>query len=93
MLNHVHLGRFAYILGLFKTILNYKPVNLVITTNTSKMSFEKVWLMAAGNMAYYGGGLKICPRADETSGKLDICIVHSLTKLQLLTLFPLAFFW
>lgn len=91
-LNYIYLGRFSYVIGLFKAIFLYKPINIVLMMNDSKMYVEKVWLIAVGNTAYYGGGLKICPRAVETDGKLNICIVHSLTRLQLLTLFPLAFF-
>jgi len=43
--------------------------------------------LVAGNMAMYGGGMKIAPEADPTDGILDICIVKRMSKFILLKLF------
>lgn len=91
-LNLINLGKFSYIFGLFKSIFKYKPINAEITINNEREMFQNVWLIAVANTSYYGGGLKICPDANETNRSLNVCIIHSLSKLQLLTLFPLAFF-
>ncbi|MCT8138966.1 hypothetical protein H1D32_15345 [Anaerobacillus sp. CMMVII] len=64
---------------------------MVITIDGKKKTFSNVWLIAIANTPYYGGGLKICPEADNTDGTLNLCIAHSLSKLEILMFFPLVF--
>lgn len=45
-------------------------------------------LVAAANAGYMGGGMLLVPDADVTDGVLDVVIVHSISKLRLLTVFP-----
>ncbi|MDT8859647.1 diacylglycerol kinase family lipid kinase [Alkalihalobacillus sp. MEB130] len=77
-------GGLAYILTIFKVLLTYKPSSVKLTINHEERLFEKVWLIAIANHAYYGGGIKICPNASSDDGKLDLCIIHSLPKWRLL---------
>ena len=45
-------------------------------------------LAAFANTPWYGGGMKIAPKADMTDGLLDACLVGQMTKAKLLRLFP-----
>jgi diacylglycerol kinase (ATP) len=45
-------------------------------------------LAAFANTPWYGGGMRIAPRADMTDGLLDACLVGKLSKAKLLSLFP-----
>ena len=45
-------------------------------------------LVAIGNSSSYGGGILICPNADPYDGLLDITIIHPVSRLKLLRLFP-----
>ncbi|WP_308689687.1 diacylglycerol/lipid kinase family protein [Weizmannia acidilactici] len=47
--------------------------------------------MAIANIPNYGGGIKICPEACYNDELFDICIVHDLTKWELLRTFPKAY--
>jgi diacylglycerol kinase (ATP) len=45
-------------------------------------------LVAIGNTSSYGGGMLICPQADPYDGLLDVTIIHPVSRLKLLRLFP-----
>jgi diacylglycerol kinase (ATP) len=91
-LHKLRLGTFAYVITLFKVLRSYKPVSIHIEIDGRSHSFDTVWLVAIGNMPYYGGGMKICPEAQYNDGILDVCIVHNLTLTKLLMLF-ISVFW
>ncbi|MBS4534529.1 diacylglycerol kinase family lipid kinase [Clostridium sp. D2Q-14] len=83
-------GKLAYTMGILRTLFMFKSKNIVIECNGEKIEKE-ILLVAVGNGRYYGGGMKICPMADITDDKLDICIIKNMSKWKILFLFPLAF--
>ncbi|MGC5222198.1 diacylglycerol kinase [Micromonospora sp. DT81.3] len=53
---------------------------------------EGPFVMASvGNTRTYGGGIPICPDADETDGLLDVTIVRPAGRLRLLRLLPTVY--
>ena len=55
-------------------------------------SFEPTTLVAVANTSVYGGGMKIAPRAQLQDGKLDLCIVHGMSRFHLFCWFPTVYF-
>ena len=49
---------------------------------------SQAMLVAVGNTSCYGGGLRICPDADAEDGLLDVTVIHPVSRLKLLQLFP-----
>lgn len=49
---------------------------------------EPAILVAVGNTASYGGGLRVCPNADPTDGLLDVVIGRPMSRLTLTRLKP-----
>lgn len=90
-LNYLKIGKFSYVVGVLRALFSFKPNVVVITVDGKKKTYPHVWLIAIANTPFYGGGLKICPNADETDGILNICIADSLSKIEVLLLFPLIF--
>lgn len=45
-------------------------------------------LVAVGNTACYGGGMRICPDAEPDDGLLDVTIIHPVGSVKLLRLLP-----
>lgn len=45
-------------------------------------------LVAVGNLASYGGGMRICPDARADDGQLDVTVVTSISRPTLVRLFP-----
>ncbi|MBY6035133.1 diacylglycerol kinase family lipid kinase [Fictibacillus nanhaiensis] len=91
-LHKLKLGTLAYVFALFKVLKSYKPVSLEMEIDGHHHHFHSVWLVAIGNMPYYGGGMKICPDAKHNDGKFDICVVHQISLVKLLILF-VSVFW
>jgi len=80
----------GYILAAVQTIFTYEPKRVRLTAGGKTLD-EKVTLVAIGNAPAYGDGLYITPRALFDDGKLDVCYVRRLSKLQLLRFFPTVF--
>jgi diacylglycerol kinase (ATP) len=52
---------------------------------------EPAMLVAIANAAYFGGGMKIAPGADVTDGRLDLTIIHPVSRSTLLRMLPTMF--
>lgn len=83
-------GKFAYTIGLLKTLLTYKGKKLKIKIDNKELERD-ILLLAVGNGKYYGGGMKICPMASMDDGLFHVCIIKNISKLKLFFLFPLVF--
>jgi YegS/Rv2252/BmrU family lipid kinase len=89
LLNRAFLGRLTYLAVFLKTVTRYKPLDVnVISEDGNTHSFTNVWLLAAGNTSYYGGGIPMCPEADPRDGEIDLVVVHSLGFFRLLAAIP-----
>lgn len=86
--NWFGLGRLAYVIGVFHTLLTFRPAPLTVECDGTEHTFSSAWLAAVNNVSSYGGGLAICPQAKPDDGLLDICIVHDCSRLKLMLLFP-----
>jgi len=49
---------------------------------------QEAMLVAVGNTTTYGGGMRICPRADAVDGWLDVTVIHPVSRATLLQLLP-----
>lgn len=90
--HRLKLGSLAYVITLFKVLKFYVPDSMNVRIDGQEHAFNNVWLVAVGNMPYYGGGMKICPSAKFKDGILDVCVVHDLSLFKLLLLF-VSVFW
>ncbi|MBC8080218.1 MAG: diacylglycerol kinase family lipid kinase [Gorillibacterium sp.] len=89
--NLLGLGKLAYVLSVIRVLLTYQPRSLVLRVDDQELALENVWLVAAGNIPYYGGGMKICPSAVPDDGLVSLCVVHGINRFELLRFFPLVF--
>lgn len=86
--NAIGAGRLAYLIGILHTLMTFKPCRVSVTCDGKEQAFEKAWLVSVCNLPSYGGGLLICPQAKAGDGLLDVCVVHGLSRGQLLRLLP-----
>lgn len=82
------LGRLAYVIGVFHTLITFRPAPLTVECDGETHHFSSAWMAAVNNVTSYGGGLTICPDALPDDGVLDICVVYDCSRLQLMLLFP-----
>lgn len=86
--NAIGAGRLAYIIGILHTLITFKPCRVSVTCDGREQTFDRAWLVSVCNLPSYGGGLLICPQAESGDGLLDVCVVHGISRGQLLRLFP-----
>ncbi len=87
-----YIGKLVYVYGVIKALIVFRPFTIEMQVDDEKKSYEKVWLIAAANHRYYGGGMAICPQAKNNDGYLDICIIKDISHMKFIMLFPTIFF-
>lgn len=92
VLNAVKLGKLSYLLITIKGLFRFKRFNATVFANGKEHKFVDVWFIAVCNQPYFGGGMKISPRSNTKDNKLELTVVHQLSRLKLLTVF-LTVFW
>ena len=83
-------GQMKYTLATLLTLARFKPISyeLIIDDKQFKQDFM---LLSVANGETYGGGMRICPDASNTDGIFDILLVHPVSKIVLLSIFPKVF--
>lgn len=80
-------GSTAYVRGLLKALFGMKLRKSTITFEDGTEQ-RNVLLIAAGNGRFFGGGMEVTPNADPADGLLDICIIHDVDFIGILTVLP-----
>lgn len=83
-------GKLKYTLATLFTLPLFKAIGYEIEID-GKQIHQNAMLITVANGQTYGGGMRICPKASNTDGFLDILLVHPVTKIVLLTIFPKVF--
>ena len=80
-------GNRAYLAAVYKSIVSYKPINLIIEANDTVIE-GAFTLVAVCNGGYYGGGLHISPTAKIDDGRITLCVARYMSKIKTMTIFP-----
>jgi YegS/Rv2252/BmrU family lipid kinase len=80
-------GTLAYVAGVLETLWRYRSPRMRIGAD-GRLVEGAVFLVAVGNCPSYGGGMRIVPNARPDDGLMDVCIVHDLSRFQVLKLLP-----
>src|SRR5690606_17515163 len=91
-LNKVHLGSLAYVGALISLLFTYRLTSVTVNIDGRDFQYKNVWFVTISNQPFYGGGMKIAPKAKTTDGFFDITVVHNLSRLKLLFVFITVFF-
>jgi diacylglycerol kinase family enzyme len=81
-------GKWAFMLATLGATLGYRNLPLEITIDGKPWHQGPVLVAAIANGQYFGGGMRVAPRADWGDGWFDVVCVGDLSKLQFLTQFP-----
>jgi diacylglycerol kinase family enzyme len=82
-----HKGKLRYLISTLKALIAFVPEPTEIKANGKTYKFDKTYIVAANNGKYFGGGMKIAPKADISSDELDVIIVHTINKWLILPIF------
>lgn len=83
-------GSLRYPVATLAELRVFSPLSYRMTVDGWPRTTEAM-LVAIGNTSSYGGGLRICPDADAEDGWLDVTVIHPVSRLKLLQLFPLMY--
>ncbi len=83
-------GPAKYTYAVYKTLLTYSSKKFHIKYDGVERTIDAMFLVV-GNMASYGGGMKITPNASPEDGILDVCIIKRMSKLHFIKIFPSVF--
>ncbi|WP_406728366.1 diacylglycerol kinase [Streptomyces sp. GD-15H] len=84
-------GRFKYDLAVVAELAALRPIPYRITLDGGAVREVEATLIAVGNGASYGGGMRICPDADLTDGLFDVTVVGDCGRARLLRVFPTVY--
>jgi diacylglycerol kinase (ATP) len=68
----------------------FKPRNYEIELDDRTIATQAM-LIAVGNGRSYGGGMLVCPDADMTDGLFDVMVLHPVSKIEFIKVFPSVF--
>jgi diacylglycerol kinase (ATP) len=80
-------GPFRYDLATYAELLRLRPRRYTLTLDGEPHQMDAV-LVAVGNTASYGGGMRICPAADSTDGLLDVVVAGRVSRTALVRIKP-----
>jgi diacylglycerol kinase (ATP) len=83
-------GRMRYNLAIARELPVFKPIPYVIEVDGVRHS-TRAMLVAVGNGPSYGGGMRVCPDASFDDGLFDILVLHEISTIEFLRVFPKVF--
>ena len=83
-------GPMKYNAALAIELPRFKPRHYEITLDDRTISTEAM-LIAVSNGRSYGGGMLVCPNASITDGNFDVMVLHPVSKIKFLKVFPKVF--
>ena len=83
-------GTPLYVLAMLRTLVAYRPQPITVRVDGQERS-GAMWLVAVGNTRCYAGGMQITPDARVDDGLLDVCVIGTSSRFELVTRFPSVF--
>lgn len=83
-------GQVRYNIATLAELRVFRPLPYTLELDGVTRDLEAM-LVAVGNMASYGGGLRMCEGAEPDDGLLDVVVIKPVTKPELLKVFPRLF--
>ncbi|WP_189049802.1 diacylglycerol kinase [Micromonospora sonchi] len=80
-------GPRRYDLAILAELARLRPRRYILTLDGERLEVDAV-LVAVGNCASYGGGMRICPDADPTDGLLDVVVGGRFDRRTLIRVKP-----
>ena len=78
-------GKAAFLGATVRALAAYDNTDVWLQLDDGPRERRRVLMTAIGNGRFFGGGMKICPRAQLDNGSLDVVVVGDFTRLEVLT--------
>jgi diacylglycerol kinase (ATP) len=80
-------GPRRYDVAILAELARLRPRELTLVLDGEPRTLAAT-LVAVGNTAWYGGGLRVCPAADPTDGAFDVTVVGPVSRRELVRTRP-----
>lgn len=83
-------GPLRYPLAVARELATFRPIPYAVTVDGVRTETEAM-LVAVANGPSFGGGMRVAPNAAYDDGLLDVLILHSVSRIAFLRVFPRVF--
>lgn len=83
-------GRMRYNLAIARELPGFRAIPYAVTVDGVRHETAAM-LVAVGNGPSYGGGMMVCPDASFDDGLADVMILHDISTLEFVRVFPTVF--
>jgi diacylglycerol kinase (ATP) len=83
-------GQMRYNLAILRELPLFKAIPYVVTVDGVRHE-TKAMLVVVGNGPSYGGGMQVLPDAQFDDGLLDVLLLHEISTVEFLKVFPKVF--
>ena len=83
-------GTPSYLYAIFLQLFRYRDVQVSLEGDDFRYS-GRTFLTATANTRQYGGNMRIAPDALPDDGKLDVCLVKSVSRCDVVMILPRVF--
>lgn len=80
-------GQLRYPVALLAELPGFRPIPYVVEIDGQPLH-TRAMLVAVANTTSFGGGMRVCPDAQVDDGFFDVLVVHALSTLAFLRVFP-----
>lgn len=84
-------NRFNYMKLAFKSFVQSKRFEAEVNIDGNQHNIPDVWFISVMNAPYFGGGMKVAPKADREGKDLEIIVVRRIPKWLLILIFPTVY--
>ena len=77
--------------SVFEALRIYEKTDFEIEIDGVRQQYKDVWFASIMNSKYFGGGMKVAPKANRNSDELYAVIIHGISKAKIALLFPLIY--
>lgn len=89
--NQPRKGKLSYVQSVVTSLRQFVPFTAAIHVDGRELIFNNVYFVSCQNGKYIGSGMKIAPKANINTSTSSLVIIHNISKLKLLLIFPLVF--
>lgn len=83
-------GAGRYVLAIMAELPRFRAATITLGVDGATRELRAM-MVAIANGVSYGGGMRIAPSAELSSGRLEVCVVGEVSKTEFLRTFPKVF--
>lgn len=84
-------NKLNFFASVLKSLKSFEPFDFEVEVDGVTRRFEDAWFVSIMNSKFFGGGMRIAPKADREKDTLEVVVISGIRKAKLAILFPLIY--